>query len=277
MKTDYNGSVFHSQEFNKIISEVLGRKVNFVCNQDNFYITHPDKKLKLLKINYCPDPRLECVYGGILGEKQNLNLKGLWHITTLPGEDISEYLKKGFYAKERFTSILSLDKSEKELWDNLNVKTRRYTRKGIKNDIKIIKSKNIDEYYGILKETYEKAGLKLLPKEYYEEILNKLGELFLAEYDNKIIAGAILLKYEDKTYFWNGGSKIDYSHLFPNDLVHWNLIKWSKENGFKEYDLLGLDVPSIARFKEGLGGERVKFYTLYSKSLYLIRKIKNLF
>lgn len=269
-----DASVFHSFEFNKIIEEVLGREVNLVANDDSFYITHPDRKLGFLKINYCPDPRLECVYGGILG-KINNKFKGLWHITTTPGANIDKYIKKGFCIKERSTSILDLSKTTKELWDNLDKKTRNLVRKGEKNEIKIVQTTNIGDYYKILEETYKKANLKILPIEFYKEILNRLGKVFLAYYDNEIVAGGGFLKFKDRVYYWNGAAHKDYLYLAPNNLIQWEFIKWARENEFKKYDLLGLDIPSIAKFKEGFGGVKVKFYTLLNKSLYHLKRFKD--
>jgi len=270
-----NASVFHSPEFNKVVEEVLGKKVEINLGE-SYYVVHPDKKFKLLKINYCPDPRLECVYGGILGNKNIIKkLKGFWHITTAPGEDISEYLKAGFKSRERFTSILEFDKVD-DLWMNLRRQTRNRVNKSKKAGVEIVKSDDIDIYYKILKETYDRSGIDIKPKEYYKQILDKLGDLFLAMYEGKPIAGAIYLKYNGTACSWNSCSLKEYFNLCANNYLQYHYLEWAKENGLKRFDFLTLDVPSIAEWKEGFGGERIKFYTLLSKPLYYLKKIKDI-
>ena len=66
----------------------------------------------------------------------------------------------------------------------------------------------------------------------------------------------------------------------PNNLIHWEIIKWAKEKGLKEYDLWGIPADpkeghplwGVYRFKKGFNAELKNFigaYDLaYNKMLY---------
>jgi len=87
----------------------------------------------------------------------------------------------------------------------------------------------------------------------------------LAKYKGKFIAGTITLFYKDTAYFWDAGWHRDYGSLAPNDLLHWQVIKWANQNRYKYYDLLRLEadrLPGIARWKMKFGGDVMPCYYL---------------
>ena len=68
-------------------------------------------------------------------------------------------------------------------------------------------------------------------------------------------------------------------------ILHWEIIKYAKENGFNEYDFWGIDEkkwPGVTRFKKGFGGREVEYAGSYDyvfqpfwyKLYNLYRKLK---
>ena len=122
--------------------------------------------------------------------------------------------------------------------------------------------------------------------EYYEGLLNffKDGEitakLFIVNYENKPIAGAIVMLYGDIAYYLHGASDRDYRNLMAPYFMHWEIIKKFKSLKFQYYDFWGIDAnkwPGVTRFKLGFEGQVVEYPGSFdlpiSKIWYLIYKI----
>ena len=181
-----------------------------------------------------------------------------------------EILKKYNY-EERFTYILNLDQDIDNVWKNLNKKCRNMIRKAEKSDVKIIegdKKEYLEEYYKMVEDAYKKSNIKPPISTKYYKILfealypNNLKILF-AEYDGRLIAGAIFPYFEDRIYYWDGASHQEYNKVAPNNLIQWHLIEWAVENRFKVYDMIGANIPSIAKFKASFGGDRIGYFYVY--------------
>lgn len=60
-------------------------------------------------------------------------------------------------------------------------------------------------------------------------------------------------------YFLDGASLREYQKLRANNLIQWHIISWAASNGLRTYDMVGANIPSIARFKRGFGGIEVQY------------------
>ena len=100
--------------------------------------------------------------------------------------------------------------------------------------------------------------------------------VLLASVNEQTIAGAFFLHFADKIYFWDGVALPDHYKLNASNLLQWSIIEWAANNGYRHYDMLGANIPSIARFKLSFGGELTPYIYVYrdltSKS-YLTRKL----
>jgi len=84
---------------------------------------------------------------------------------------------------------------------------------------------------------------------------------FGAYFEGKMIAGQVRLCYKDLVYAWYSGSDSDYLQKRPNDFLLWNVLLWSKENGYQVFDFGGAGKPGIPYgvrdYKLKYGGELV--------------------
>ena len=102
----------------------------------------------------------------------------------------------------------------------------------------------------------------------------------LAEYKGEILSGILLLAYGDTVSYKMGGWSGERRDVRPNELLHWTGMQWGRDRGYRYYDLEGLnpalgeailsgrdpadlDIPGIAHFKLGLGGEVTRFPGCY--------------
>ena len=104
------------------------------------------------------------------------------------------------------TLILDITKSEKELLDKMHHKTRYNIqlaqKKGVITQNSKLKTQNFEEFWRLMQETTKRDGFHSHPKDYYRKLLEIPSvELFVAEFENKIIAVNIIV-------FWNAFSPI---------------------------------------------------------------------
>ncbi|NIP32988.1 peptidoglycan bridge formation glycyltransferase FemA/FemB family protein, partial [Candidatus Saccharibacteria bacterium] len=108
------------------------------------------------------------------------------------------------------------------------------------------------------------------PKSYYKKILESLGsmaEVWFAEYKGKVIAANLMIFWGNTVLYLHGASSRDHKNVMAPYLLHWELIKRAKADGYKYYDFWGIAPPDspnhpwagITRFKKGFGGTEVKY------------------
>ena len=172
----------------------------------------------------------------------------------------------------RHTIILDLSKSENELLKDMHQKGRYNIKLAKKKNLTIKESKNIDDFYNILKDTGQRDKFYINPKKHYEAFLKilepkKKAKLFIAYKDSEPIAG-ILNTYigNNATYFY-GASSNKHRNLMAPYLLQWHAIADAKERGYKHYDFLGIADPKkskdplkgVTNFKKKFGGTHIKW------------------
>jgi len=167
--------------------------------------------------------------------------------------------------------MIDLSLSESDLLAQMHEKTRYNIRlaqkKGVVakvyfgNDIK----NQLENFFNLLKETAQRDKFYLHPIIHYQKIVdifNDKIELVSAEYEGKILAaGLVLFSGNTATYLY-GGSSSENRNLMAPYAMHWEAIKRAKERGCKWYSFGAVndtDLASVARFKQGFGGEAIEF------------------
>ena len=206
--------------------------------------------------------------------------------------------------KEHFTSIIDLTKDLDTIWRNIYKNTRRLINKAGRDGIKIRINENYDEFYQVFDSFMKKkkfaplfgifkafgvGGLSL-------ETMKKYGTLFVAVYNDEVLAGSFHLENLSSINAWVGASKRldadkEKAKLIgeANRLIHWEAIKYAKEKGIKEYDFGGIfsdeEVKKdrmkrgIRSFKLKFGGKtvvRYQYQKIYSKTYKLLYCLYNL-
>lgn len=164
------------------------------------------------------------------------------------------------------TVILNLSLPEEELLSRMHHKTRYNIKVSEKNDVIVKLSSEEKLFWNLLRHTSKRDKFSTHPQEYYKKLLDLNNELFktdllLAYYKDKPIAGAIVLSYGDTCYYLHGASDYNLRNLMAPYQLHWSIIKYLKEHGFKYYDFWGIDAkwPGVTRFKLGWGGETKEY------------------
>jgi len=169
---------------------------------------------------------------------------------------------------------INLEKEESEILKAMHPKTRYNIglaqKKGV--IIKNFRKDIINEFeifFELLKNTASKKEFALHPKSHYQALIDNFKDnlvLFIAYYNQKPIAGALTLKWDDKAYYLHGGTNFSYSNLMAPHLLHFEIIKFYKKAGLKFYDLGAASSKENAVKKwEGISRFKLSFgATLYN-------------
>ncbi|MFA6431810.1 MAG: peptidoglycan bridge formation glycyltransferase FemA/FemB family protein [Candidatus Margulisiibacteriota bacterium] len=198
------------------------------------------------------------------------------------GKNILEpfgFIRSAKQVQPRATMIVDIQPDLNLIMASFEEKTRYNIRLAEKKGV-IVKEerseKGIDLFYESYIETAKRDKFIIHPKTYYQRIREimfsaGLGTTFIAYKDDKAIAGVIIFAFGGKIWYMYGASSALFRNLMPNHLLHWEIIKWGKERGYKEYDLWGIPANpkeghplfGVYRFKKGFNGKLVKYIGAY--------------
>lgn len=191
------------------------------------------------------------------------------------------------------TYIIDLNLPEEEIFSSFKKNHRRDIQKGVRENVRVSldtgndASKLIDTFYSYYLTTFQRKGLVPYPPQFFYYGIRKMVEaglcrIFYASLDKTIYNVAIVSLFGTPTYIW--GASIPTSGLPPmGQLLHWEVIKWLKTNGYNAYDLGGAPGPVpvkddenywVWRFKYGFGG---RYYQSSSSYQIVFKPILNRF
>ncbi len=192
------------------------------------------------------------------------------------------------------TAILDLTKDLDQIMSRMRAATRRHIRRGLSSGITIRQGgeDDIETFRHLMWALCERRGASPTPpqKDFFHNLWNVFHarghvKLFLVEYESNPISAVIAFPFGDTVRFWKVGWAGDHAKLSPNAALYWEVIKWSKENGYRFMDFVMIDVPSakallrgeilhmsatngMSFFKIGFGGQALllpePYYKLYN-------------
>jgi GNAT acetyltransferase-like protein len=190
--------------------------------------------------------------------------------------------KYGFDRHYSITHKIMIQETEEKAFSTLKSVCRNRIRKGKKNNLKVEITDDpsiLDYYFEQLKEVYGKQGIAVpFQKDrvisLYES-LYKIKRLLpvWVKLKQKVIATGLFPYDENAIYFWGGASWLEYQKYYPNESLHWEIIKYAQLNHIKEYNMCG----GSSQFKDKFGGNDTAHIT-YSKSyFYPLKYMRSIF
>lgn len=164
----------------------------------------------------------------------------------------------------RKTLVLDLQKTENQIFNGFNKRTRYNIRLAERKAIKMkISGEYPNVFYRLLNQTKQRQKFRSHEEAYYKELLNIETQdfktrVFLAEYNNKIATASIVVFFGERATSLHMASDYKYRAMKTPDFLHWQKILFAKNMGYKEYDFWGIDEkkwPGITYFKKGFGGK----------------------
>ncbi len=208
-------------------------------------------------------------YGGFFDGSTILEFSQL-----LKGDFCEATLFPGIHAmgdwKKQKTIILDLTCGIDALWSGLDKDARNQVRQAERFGVEIKDINNtswVDPYYELVKTTYLRQRLPVPASiSFYRSIAQQLvpnqAKVLLAYTGATVIAGGIFGFHGNTIYFLDGASDRKYQNLRSNNLIQWHIIKWAVNSGLTTYDMIGANIPGIAKFKLSFGGHEVEYMAM---------------
>ena len=167
------------------------------------------------------------------------------------------------------TLLLDLSPALEELRKGLDKKWRNLLTSSEKKDLRVVAGSGWDEYrtfcliYNQMRK--RKTFETTVDIEEFGQIQQDLAashrmRVLICEDRGVPVAGLVASAMGDTAIYLLGATSDDGLNSRGAYLLQWTLIKWLKENGFKWYDLGGIDPegnPGVYHFKRGLSGADV--------------------
>lgn len=175
------------------------------------------------------------------------------------------------------TQILDLTLSEEDLLKNMQSKMRYNIRLAQKKGVTIKTisvndpefNKYFDIFFDLMLETSQRGKFAVHPKTHYKHLLEHNTtelkvSLIIAEHEEKVLAGNIILDTLDQRIYLHGASSNQYRNLMAPPLLQWHSILEAKKLGKKIYDFWGVSSTKkswqgISRFKMQFGGNTISY------------------
>ncbi len=177
----------------------------------------------------------------------------------------------------RRTIQISLEGPEASWLERMKPKTRYNIRLAERKEIKVRPSSDVDAFHRLMQVTGLRDGFGVHSLAYYRRAyelfhLSGQAELFLAEYQEKPVAGLMVFARGCRAWYFYGASSEEERSRMPTYLLQWEAMRWAASQGCTTYDLWGIpdeEEPvletqfenrhdglwGVYRFKRGFGGQ----------------------
>lgn len=142
--------------------------------------------------------------------------------------------------------IRNLGDSIDEIWMDFKNKVRKNVKRANTYALEIVADetgKYLDDflriYYGTMERSHAEEQF-YFKKQFFEKLISMDNAImFHVKLEGKIISTELVLYGENNCYFYLGGTDSEYFYTRANDFLKFEIIKWAKEKGFKNYVLGG--------------------------------------
>ncbi len=217
---------------------------------------------------------------------------GVRHLSVQPadnGEEVVPLLTAaGYRPSDTFvapvaTVHIDLSREHDEILAAMRKNHRRYVRHGLREGVvgRLGTEADLEDFYRLVVATSKRQGFAPHPFEHFVNLWSLFHhrgqlQLFMVEYRGQPVSGQLALAFGDVVTAKNSGWSGEHADLGPNHVMEWTTIQWAKQNGYRCYDLEGIDVraaelrlageplsdklrKSHSFYKLGFGGEVLMF------------------
>lgn len=141
------------------------------------------------------------------------------------------------------TLLIDLSLSEENILRQMKAKGRYNIRLAKKKNVIVKASNDVSAFYKLLKDTWDRDKFGGHNENFYKKMLESLDEkakLYLAYYNDEVIAGGIFTFVSGTAVYYYGASSNKHRNLMAPYLVQWEAIKTAKDRSCKFYDFLGI-------------------------------------
>lgn len=143
--------------------------------------------------------------------------------------------------------IRTLELPLDDMWMDFKQKVRKNVNRANSYGLKIIVDANNDHlddflqiYYSTMERTNAEKGF-FFSENFFNDLssLNNNTIFFYVLFEDKVVSTELILYGPQNCYSYLGGTYSDYMYLRPNEFLKYEVIKWAKEKGLRNYVLGG--------------------------------------
>ena len=188
---------------------------------------------------------------------------------------VNPLLDCGFENTLGQTWVVDLRPGTDTIWQRMEGRARTAIRKANSAQTRIRAANlntDLDVYYSLHCETYQRTDVAPHPRSYFEMIWEKfyargLACIFFAEHDGEVVVADNFGVYKNSAIYWTGASTSEGLALNAGSLIHWTAIQWMVERELQYYET-GEAFPNLSDgklkglndFKRSFGGELYPYY-----------------
>ena len=155
--------------------------------------------------------------------------------------------------EDKVQMILPLPDSSESLLAGFKSKLRSQVKKAEKNGLIFdwITPGNMDDFYNVFSINMKDLGSPVHSKKWFSSLMSGLGDAIkigVVYYDQTAVGTGIILCHGKRISIPWASTLRQYNHLSTNMLLYWNLLKFSADNGYKEFDF-GRSTPEEGTYK----------------------------
>lgn len=180
----------------------------------------------------------------------------------------SGYIKAFEEMQPERTLLIDLSKSENDVLGEMKQKGRYNIKIAEKHRVKV-STGEVKDFYQLYQTMAKRQKITFRKESYFQKLVDILGEkdyvqVFKAESeDDKILASAIVVFYQDVATYLFGGSSNENRQLMAPYKLQFEAMCEAKKRGCRYYDMFGIapnDDPKhpwagVTRFKRQFGGQ----------------------
>ncbi len=187
----------------------------------------------------------------------------------------------GWQDASTLTVIVDLRLPQDDLWFGLSSSTRQAITKAQSGGYTVEKtrwSEQVDAYYQIHQETYERTGVRPHPKSYFQGIADvmeasRIASLWVCMDSEGSAVGFLNMAHDDRAgentgaYYWTGCSQSEHLASGVNYLLMWHAILGAQAEGYQSFDIGEIILApeqvkekGLSIFKRKFGGDLRRLY-----------------
>ena len=180
----------------------------------------------------------------------------------------------------RRTVIVDLTEDEESILARMKAKWRYNIRLSARKGVEVREagSEGMDIFYSLMQVTGERDAFAIHSRAYYEQAFALFAahnrvRLLIAYQGDVPLAALMPFCFNGQGWYMYGASANTGRELMPNHQLQWRAMQWARSAGCTQYDLWGIsdagpdaqedDLQGVQRFKEGFGGEIVRYVGAY--------------
>jgi CelD/BcsL family acetyltransferase involved in cellulose biosynthesis len=151
--------------------------------------------------------------------------------------------------------------------NSIHKRMRKYIRRAEKENIRVeFGTSTVDtrKFYQLQIETRRRHGLPVQPRKFFDLLGNKvldkgLGFILLAYQNERMLAGLVLLHYQQTLTKKFGADTRNYGKLQPNYILDMAALRWAHRNGFKtiDYGRSAINNIGLRKYKTRFGATEI--------------------